>query len=41
MYDIEKAMNLYRTKVKEDENFAEKVVETFADIMPSEFAKYM
>lgn len=41
MYDLEKATEIYKTKVKEDDTFAEKLVEVLKEKMPTEFAKYM
>ena len=41
MYDLDKATDIYRNKVKEDDTFAEKIVEIWKEKMPQEFAKYM
>ena len=40
-YDLEKATEIYMNKVKEDENFAEKMVEIWKQKMPKDFAKFM
>ena len=41
MYDLDKATEIYKSKVKEDEDFAEKMVDIFKTKMPREFAKFM
>ena len=41
MYDLDKATAIYMSKVKEDDTFAEKMVEIWKEKMPQEFAKYM
>ena len=41
MYDLDKATDIYRNKVKEDDTFAEKIVEIWKEKMPQELAKYM
>ena len=41
MYDLDKAIEIYRNKVKEDDTFAEQIVDAWREKMPKEFAKYM
>lgn len=41
MYDLEKATDIYKHKVKEDPDFAEQVIEIWKAKMPEEFAKFM
>lgn len=41
MYDLEKATDIYKHKVKEDPDFAEQVIEIWKTKMPEEFAKFM
>ena len=41
MYNLDKASDIYRNKLKEDEHFAEKIVEIWKDKMPDDFAKFM
>lgn len=41
MYNLDKATEIYRNKMKEEPDFAEQMVEIWKQKMPEDFAKYM
>lgn len=41
MYDLEKATDIYKNKIKQDPDFAEQIVDIWKTKMPEEFAKFM